>query len=101
MTQFAWAPGIDDTGPYYQCIALSTSSDALGSDYRYLLDVRAPGDVIAFPRLSQSGCVAARVLLHLRAVPGVRFWYTQQYIAATGAFDWRARIADFKFINCK
>ena len=29
------------------------------------------------------------------------FWYTQQYIAATGAFDWRSRIADFKFINCK
>ncbi|HEU4373326.1 MAG TPA: hypothetical protein VFS02_07545 [Telluria sp.] len=29
------------------------------------------------------------------------FWHTQQYIAAPGAFDWRPRIADFEFINCR
>lgn len=28
------------------------------------------------------------------------FWYTNQYIAATGAFTWRSRIANFKFRNC-
>lgn len=28
------------------------------------------------------------------------FWYTQQYIATTGSFNWRTRIASFKFGNC-
>jgi hypothetical protein len=28
-------------------------------------------------------------------------WYTQQYIAATGSFNWRTRIADFNFRNCQ
>ena len=48
LTQFAWAPGNFATGPYYQCIALSTSPDALGTYYRYVIDVRRPGNVIAF-----------------------------------------------------
>jgi hypothetical protein len=55
LTQFAWAPGTDNTGPYYQCIALSTTSDALGSYYRYVLDVRAPGNVIALPDYPKVG----------------------------------------------
>lgn len=28
------------------------------------------------------------------------FWYTTQYIAANGTFNWRTRIASFKFPNC-
>ena len=28
------------------------------------------------------------------------FWYTQQYIATTGSFNWKTRIASFKFKNC-
>ena len=28
------------------------------------------------------------------------FWYTQQYIAANGAFNWNTRVAAFKFPNC-
>ncbi len=28
------------------------------------------------------------------------FWYTQQYIAANGTFNWNTRIASFKFPNC-
>lgn len=28
------------------------------------------------------------------------FWYTQQYIASTGGFNWKTRIASFKFKNC-
>ena len=28
------------------------------------------------------------------------FWYTQQYIATTGSFNWHTRIANFKFANC-
>ena len=28
------------------------------------------------------------------------FWYTDEYLAATGAFNWHTRIASFKFPNC-
>ncbi len=28
------------------------------------------------------------------------FWYTQEYVAATGGWDWRTRIGAFKFPNC-
>ena len=29
------------------------------------------------------------------------FWYTTEYIAANGTFNWRTRIASFKFANCQ
>jgi hypothetical protein len=48
LTQFAWASGNFATGPYYQCIAVSTSSNALGSYYRYVLDMRGAGNAIVF-----------------------------------------------------
>jgi hypothetical protein len=28
------------------------------------------------------------------------FWYTQEYLKTTGAFNWNTRIANFKFSNC-
>src|SRR5439155_26415845 len=28
------------------------------------------------------------------------FWYTQEYYATTGQFNWRTRIGDFKFPSC-
>ena len=28
------------------------------------------------------------------------FWYTQEYIIATGSFNWSTRLASFKFSNC-
>jgi hypothetical protein len=28
------------------------------------------------------------------------FWYTQQYIAANGTFNWNTRVASFRFPNC-
>jgi len=28
------------------------------------------------------------------------FWYTQEYYAATGSFNWRTRIGNFKFPSC-
>jgi subtilisin-like proprotein convertase family protein len=28
------------------------------------------------------------------------FWYTQEYIAANGSFNWRTRVGNFKFTNC-
>jgi hypothetical protein len=38
--------------------------------------------------------------LTVDAADDCRFWYAQQYIASSGAFTWRARIASFAFRNC-
>jgi subtilisin-like proprotein convertase family protein len=31
---------------------------------------------------------------------GCTFWYTQEYMGASGAFNWHTRIGNFKFANC-
>ena len=46
LTQFAWTN--DASGPYYQCIAVSTSADATGSYDRYVFEVRTAANAIAF-----------------------------------------------------
>jgi hypothetical protein len=33
-------------------------------------------------------------------VDGCTFWYTNQYLPANGAFNWRTRVGTFKFPNC-
>jgi hypothetical protein len=38
ITQHAWTD--PDRGPYFQCVAISTSDDATGSYHRYVFDVR-------------------------------------------------------------
>lgn len=48
LTQFGWNPENTDTGPYYQCIAVSTSSNALGSYYRYAWEIRNNAGRIVF-----------------------------------------------------
>ena len=55
LTQFAWAPGTTETGPYFQCIAVSTSSDATGSYYRYVLETRSASGGIIFPDYPKVG----------------------------------------------
>jgi hypothetical protein len=49
LTQFGWDPANTDTGPYYQCIAISTSPDATGSYYRYVLETRDRAGNPVFP----------------------------------------------------
>lgn len=47
LTMLAWAPGNAATGPYFQCIAVSTSPNALGAYYRYAMALRdASGNVV-------------------------------------------------------
>jgi hypothetical protein len=48
MTQFAWDPKNTATGPYYQCIAVSTSADATGTYYRYAWEIRNSAGAIVF-----------------------------------------------------
>jgi hypothetical protein len=40
LTVIAWDPANFYTGPFYQCIAVSTTPDATGSYYRYAWDIR-------------------------------------------------------------
>jgi hypothetical protein len=49
LTQFAWDPANTATGPYYQCIAVSTTPDATGSYYRYVWDIRGADGQPVFP----------------------------------------------------
>jgi hypothetical protein len=48
LTQFAWAPENTDTGPYYQCIAISATSDAVGGYYRYAWEIRSSTGATVF-----------------------------------------------------
>jgi hypothetical protein len=47
VTYVAWNPADLATGPYFQCIAVSTSSDATGSYYRYVLETRTNSGALA------------------------------------------------------
>ena len=38
--------------------------------------------------------------MQIDPVDDCTFWYTTQYIGADGTFNWRTRIASFKFPNC-
>ena len=38
--------------------------------------------------------------MQIDPVDDCTFWYTTQYIGANGTFNWRTRIASFKFPNC-
>jgi hypothetical protein len=49
LTQFAWDPANTATGPYYQCLAVSTTSDATGSYRRLVLETRSNTGAPVFP----------------------------------------------------
>jgi subtilisin-like proprotein convertase family protein len=38
--------------------------------------------------------------LNIDPVDDCTFWYTQEYIGASGSFNWRTRIGSFKFPSC-
>lgn len=38
--------------------------------------------------------------MNIDPVDDCTFWYTQEYIGATGAFNWRSRIGSFRFASC-
>jgi hypothetical protein len=55
MTQFAWDPAKESTGPYYQCIAVSTSADATGAYYRYSWEIKNGAGQDVFPDYAKLG----------------------------------------------
>jgi hypothetical protein len=38
--------------------------------------------------------------MQIDPVDDCTFWYTTQYIGTNGTFNWRTRIASFKFPKC-
>jgi subtilisin-like proprotein convertase family protein len=38
--------------------------------------------------------------MNIDPVDDCTFWYTQEYMSATGSFNWRTRVGSFKFANC-
>jgi hypothetical protein len=55
LTQFAWDPAKESTGPYYQCIAVSTSADATAAYYRYSWEIRNDAGQDVFPDYAKVG----------------------------------------------
>lgn len=48
LSQFAWLSANTNTGPYYQCVAVSTTSDATGPYNRYVYASQTAAGAIAF-----------------------------------------------------
>ena len=55
LSQFAWLAAAATTGPFFQCIAVSTTSDATGTYNRYVFESRTAGGVISFPDYPKMG----------------------------------------------
>ncbi len=55
LSQFAWLDADEDSGPYYQCIAVSTSADATGSYHRYVFESRDAANAIVFNDYAKMG----------------------------------------------
>lgn len=49
FTEFAWTAANDATGPYFQCLAVSQTSDPLGAYHYYAFEGRDGSNNVAFP----------------------------------------------------
>jgi hypothetical protein len=49
FTEFAWTAANDATGPYFQCVAVSKTSDPMGQYYYYAFEGRDGSNNVAFP----------------------------------------------------
>jgi fibronectin type 3 domain-containing protein len=54
-SQFAWTGGFPGPGPFYQCVAVSTSGDPTGTWFRYAYGPNQVGGADAFPDYAKSG----------------------------------------------
>ena len=92
-------------------LGYSTSSSALHPGIRYTGRLagdplgqmtQGEGSIIA-PNGSQNGGLSRwgdYTSMSVDPSDECTFWYTDQYLAANGSFNWHTRIASFKFPNC-
>jgi hypothetical protein len=76
------------------------SSDTSGTMETETLVTSGSGSqtpTVQFPNLPRWGDYSA---MQVDPVDDCTFWYTQEYLASTGAFNWNTRIATMKFSGC-
>jgi hypothetical protein len=77
-------------------VAGRAPTDSVGAMFGPL--VLVDGNGVQFNSFHRWGDYGA---MSLDPVDDCTFWYTQEYYAATGSFNWATRIGSFKFNTCK
>ena len=101
--------GLDVNGDI--AVGYSVSSAAMNPSIRYAgrLWSDPPGTLPQAEATLQAGTGSQTVPLNrwgdystvsVDPTDGCTFWYTQQYLAANGTFNWRTRIGSFRFPGC-
>jgi subtilisin-like proprotein convertase family protein len=108
---FRWmgSIAIDQAGDI--ALAYATSSGTISPSVRYT--ARVPSDppgtmgqgegIIVTGVGAQTGGLSRYgdySSLNIDPVDDCTFWYTQEYIGATGSFNWRTRVGSFKLAQC-
>ena len=109
-SSYRWMGSIAMDGAGNMALGYSVSSSTLHPSIRYT--GRAPTDALGtmgaensiiagtgsqLPNLSRWGDYSS---MSLDPTDDCTFWYTNEYLTANGTFNWRTRIASFKFPNC-
>ena len=92
-------------------IGFSASSASINPQIRYAgrlatdpLNTLAQGETTLFSGTGSQSGTGNRwgdySALTVDPVDDCTFWYTQEYYATTGSFNWRTRIGSFKFAQC-
>ena len=92
-------------------IGFSASSASISPQIRYAgrlatdpLNTLAQGEATLFSGTGSQTGTGNRwgdySALTIDPVDDCTFWYTQEYYATTGSFNWRTRIGSFKFTQC-
>jgi subtilisin-like proprotein convertase family protein len=107
--RFMSSVAMDGTGNIALGFAISSSTVSPGIRYTGRLAGDAPGTlgqgegtIVAgfgaqIAGLSRFGDYSS---LNIDPKDDCTFWYTQEYIGLTGAFNWRSRVGSFKFPSC-
>src|SRR5437899_1437159 len=92
-------------------LGFSASSSAIHPQIRYAgrlatdpLNTLAQGEAHLFDGTGSQTRTSNRwgdySAMSVDPVDDCTFWYTQEYYATTGTFNWRTRIGNFKFAGC-
>jgi subtilisin-like proprotein convertase family protein len=109
---FRWMSSMTFDGSGNIAMGFSTSSATINPSVRYTgrLVTDAAGTMgqgeatLVAGTGSQTGSNLSRwgdySSLNIDPVDDCTFWYTQEYMGASGAFNWHTRVGAFKFPNC-
>jgi subtilisin-like proprotein convertase family protein len=109
---FRWMPSMAFDKDGNIAMGFSTSSSTINPSVRYTgrlvgdaLGTMGQGEAtIVAGTGSQTGSNLSRwgdySSMNIDPTDDCTFWYTQEYEAANGAFNWRTRIGAFKFASC-